>query len=49
MVEACKKGLNKSYYQEVLDDTDWVQIAALDNLGGDINEDDLITPIPDDL
>ncbi|MDY4992460.1 MAG: regulatory protein RecX [Succinivibrio sp.] len=29
MVEACKKGLNKSYYQEVLDDTDWVQIAAL--------------------
>ena len=29
MVEACKKGLNKSYYQEVLDDTDWVQIAAI--------------------
>ena len=24
-------------------------VAALDNLGGDINEDDLITPIPDDL
>ncbi|MCI7773447.1 MAG: recombinase RecA [Succinivibrio sp.] len=43
---------NNNDYEETAsigDDGANPDIAALDNLGGDINEDDLITPIPDDL
>ena len=43
---------NNNDYEETAsigDDGANPDVAALDNLGGDINEDDLITPIPDDL